>query len=136
MFTTRLRCPLMVIYMAAPTGLILEHKVRSSKENLYVHENILIILILVFSISHLSFLCVFKALFGPPILSTYTTVSSLHVNVALPLGPNRESIADIVARSRKGPIKNLIDYTLIITSPKWAVQVSLYLNSLYTIYTY
>lgn len=65
------------------------------------------------------------ATLGAPILSTHTTVSSLHVDVTLPLGPNGDSIANIFARSKKGPHKTEIVYTLKITRPKWAEQVSL-----------
>ncbi|XP_040901005.1 interferon lambda receptor 1 [Toxotes jaculatrix] len=61
---------------------------------------------------------------GPPILSTYTTVSSLYVNVTLPLGPNGVSIADIISKSKNGPSKNVIVYTLNITEPKWAALVN------------
>ncbi|CAK6964318.1 interferon lambda receptor 1 [Scomber scombrus] len=58
--------------------------------------------------------------FGPPILSTFTTVSSLHVRATLPLGPNGVSIEDIITHSKTG--QTLIEYTLKITSPKWAIQ--------------
>ncbi|KAM7383118.1 hypothetical protein PAMP_002800 [Pampus punctatissimus] len=61
---------------------------------------------------------------GPPILSTYTTVSSLHVTVTLPLGPKGVSIEDIIASSKNGPTKTFIFYILTITSPKWAAQVN------------
>ncbi|XP_044064350.1 interferon lambda receptor 1 isoform X2 [Siniperca chuatsi] len=65
-----------------------------------------------------------ETIFGPPTLSTYTTVSSLHVNVTLPLGPNGVSIADIINRSKNGPSKTIIVYTLKITYPKWAAHVN------------
>nr|XP_046254372.1 uncharacterized protein LOC124064190 [Scatophagus argus] len=57
---------------------------------------------------------------GPPTLSIKTTVSSLYVNVNLPLGPNGVSIADIITKSKNGPVKTSIIYTLKITHPKWA----------------
>ncbi|XP_068613746.1 interferon lambda receptor 1 [Brachionichthys hirsutus] len=60
---------------------------------------------------------------GPPILSTRTTVSSLHVNVTLPLGPNGVSVADIIAKSKNGPFVSGIVYVLRITHPEWAAQV-------------
>ncbi|XP_049440054.1 interferon lambda receptor 1 [Epinephelus fuscoguttatus] len=65
-----------------------------------------------------------ETIFGPPTLSYYTTVSSLHVNVTLPLGPNGVSVADIITRSIKGPSKVALVYTLKITYPKWAVLVN------------
>lgn len=65
-----------------------------------------------------------KTTLGPPILSTYTTVSSLHVNVTLPLGPNGVSVADIITNSKNGPLKAVPIYTLKITHPKWAEQVN------------
>ncbi|XP_042346217.1 interferon lambda receptor 1 [Plectropomus leopardus] len=58
--------------------------------------------------------------FGPPILSTYTTASSLHVNVSLPLGPNGVSVGDIITSSKKGPNKAETVYILKITHPTWA----------------
>nr|WEY35871.1 interleukin 22 receptor subunit alpha-1 [Sebastes schlegelii] len=61
---------------------------------------------------------------GPPILSNFTTVSSLHVNVTLPLGPNGVSVADIITNSRNGPVKTEMVYTLKITKPEWAAQVN------------
>ncbi|XP_074509144.1 interferon lambda receptor 1 [Sebastes fasciatus] len=61
---------------------------------------------------------------GPPILSNFTTVSSLHVNVTLPLGPNGVSVANIITNSGKGPVKAEIFYTLKITKPEWAAQVN------------
>lgn len=69
------------------------------------------------------------AILGPPTLFTYTTVSSLHVNVSLPLGPNGVSVADIIVHSKNGPSKAVPIYTLKITHPKWAIQVSLHLNN-------
>ncbi|XP_078108510.1 interferon lambda receptor 1 [Sander vitreus] len=65
-----------------------------------------------------------ETILGPPILSTYTTVSSLHVNVTLPLGPKGVSVADIISSSKNGPSKTVIVYTLNITHPKWAAQVN------------
>ncbi|XP_068591442.1 interferon lambda receptor 1 [Cebidichthys violaceus] len=62
---------------------------------------------------------------GPPILSTYPTVSSFNVTVTLPLGPNGVSVADIITRSKNGPHKTVtIKYTLNITHPTWAAQVN------------
>ncbi|XP_070768709.1 interferon lambda receptor 1 [Enoplosus armatus] len=61
---------------------------------------------------------------GPSNLSIHTTVSSLHVNVTLPLGPNGVSVADIITRSKNGPYKTVAIYTLKITHPKWAAQVN------------
>lgn len=78
-------------------------------------------------VMHVSCLfCVSVAVLGPPILSMDTTVSSLHVNVTLPLGPNGVSIRDIITRSNDGPNKHMICYILKITHPEWAVQVSLH----------
>ncbi|XP_059195077.1 interferon lambda receptor 1 [Centropristis striata] len=70
---------------------------------------------------------------GPPILSTYTTASSLHVDVTLPLGPYGESLADIITRSKKGPYKSVPVYTLHITHPKWAEQVNMTESSQFVI---
>lgn len=67
-------------------------------------------------------LCLLATL-GPPILSTRTTVSSLHVNVTLPRGPGGVSVADIIATSKNRPIRNVIVYVLRITHPEWAAQV-------------
>ncbi|XP_034410347.1 interferon lambda receptor 1 [Cyclopterus lumpus] len=64
-----------------------------------------------------------QTVFGPPTLSTYPRVSSLYVNVTLPLGPNGVSIADIITSSKKGPSKTVINYILKITHPTWAAQV-------------
>ncbi|XP_026173047.1 interferon lambda receptor 1 [Mastacembelus armatus] len=61
---------------------------------------------------------------GPPVLSIGTNVSSLHVNVTLPLGPNGVSIAEIITNSTNGPSKSVIIYTLKITEPKWAALVN------------
>ncbi|XP_018555580.1 interferon lambda receptor 1 [Lates calcarifer] len=58
--------------------------------------------------------------FGPPTLSIKTTVSSLYIDVTLPLGPNGVSIADIISRSKNGPSKTVPVYTLKITEPAWA----------------
>lgn len=82
--------------------------------------------------SHSSFF-VSVAIFGPPTLSTYTTVSSLHVKVTLPLGPNGVSIGDIITSSKNGPYKTVIVYILKITHPEWAAQVSLHLTKQYTV---
>ncbi|XP_071326022.1 interferon lambda receptor 1 [Trachinotus anak] len=60
---------------------------------------------------------------GPPILSTYTTASSLNVNVILPMGPNGVSVADIIISSKTGPSKAVIIYILKITEPEWAALV-------------
>uniref|UniRef100_A0A3B4WPV9 Uncharacterized LOC111661624 n=1 Tax=Seriola lalandi dorsalis TaxID=1841481 RepID=A0A3B4WPV9_SERLL len=57
---------------------------------------------------------------GAPTLSTYTTVSSLSINVILPMGPNGVSIADIISSSRNRPSKAVIYYDLKITKPEWA----------------
>ncbi|XP_029361254.1 uncharacterized protein LOC115045612 isoform X2 [Echeneis naucrates] len=60
---------------------------------------------------------------GEPILSYGTTTSVLYVNVTLPMGPNGESIADIISKSKNGPTKATIIYILNITEPKWAATV-------------
>lgn len=65
------------------------------------------------------------AILGPPVLSIHTTVSSLHVNVTLPLRPDGVSIRDIINRSKEGLNKDIIHYLFEITHPKWAEQVSL-----------
>ncbi|XP_033968635.1 interferon lambda receptor 1 [Trematomus bernacchii] len=65
-----------------------------------------------------------QTIFGPPILFKHTTVSSLHVNVTLPLGPNGESVEDIIIKSKKGPEEVQIRYTLNIIKPKWAARVN------------
>ncbi|XP_041799342.1 uncharacterized protein LOC121611044 [Chelmon rostratus] len=65
-----------------------------------------------------------QTILGPPILSIYTTVTSLHVNVTLPLGPRRVSIADIISSRKNGPSKTVAVYTLKITHPKWAALVN------------
>ncbi|XP_038566772.1 interferon lambda receptor 1 isoform X1 [Micropterus salmoides] len=59
---------------------------------------------------------------GPPTLSINTTVSSLNVNVTLPLGPNGVSIADIFNTSKNGPSTIVTLYRLYITHPKWAAR--------------
>ncbi|XP_060936989.1 interferon lambda receptor 1 [Limanda limanda] len=61
---------------------------------------------------------------GAPNLSTHANVSSLFVNVTLPLGPNGVSVADIISNSKSGPSQTVIEYTLQITEPKWAALVS------------
>lgn len=61
-----------------------------------------------------------ETVLGRPTLSTHTTVSSLYVNVTLPLGPKGVSIADIIRNSKHGPSKTVIVYTLYITEPHWA----------------
>ncbi|KAM4736353.1 interferon lambda receptor 1 [Anableps anableps] len=60
---------------------------------------------------------------GPPLLSTHTTVSTLHVNITLPKGPNGVSIRDIITSTKKGSLKAVLEYTLKITHPHWAAQV-------------
>ncbi|KAK5892004.1 hypothetical protein CesoFtcFv8_012428 [Champsocephalus esox] len=65
-----------------------------------------------------------ETILGPPILFTHTTVSSLHVNVTLPLGPNGNSVEDIIIKSKKGPEEVQIHYTLDIIKPKWAAQIN------------
>uniref|UniRef100_UPI0037E9BA7B interferon lambda receptor 1 n=1 Tax=Semicossyphus pulcher TaxID=241346 RepID=UPI0037E9BA7B len=62
--------------------------------------------------------------FGPPSLSTYTTVSSLHVNVTLPSDPKGVSIRDIITGSRNGSSAAVTVYVLKITQPTWAAQVN------------
>ncbi|XP_054636628.1 interferon lambda receptor 1 isoform X2 [Dunckerocampus dactyliophorus] len=62
-------------------------------------------------------------IFGKPILSMNTMSSSLYIRVTLPLGPNGTSVEDIIKSSKNGPITPLIEYTLNITSPRWAAQV-------------
>ncbi|XP_065814138.1 interferon lambda receptor 1 [Labrus bergylta] len=61
---------------------------------------------------------------GPPSLSIYTTASSLHVEVSLPLGPNGVSVADIITRNKTWPSGSAISYVINITSPKWAAKVN------------
>ncbi|KAL3059846.1 hypothetical protein OYC64_014444 [Pagothenia borchgrevinki] len=65
-----------------------------------------------------------ETIFGPPILFIHTTVSSLHVNVTLPLGPNGHSVEDIIIKSKKGPEEVQIRYTLNIIKPEWAARVN------------
>ncbi|XP_008278821.1 interferon lambda receptor 1 [Stegastes partitus] len=60
---------------------------------------------------------------GAPILFTYTTASSLYVNVTLPLGPHGVSIEDTITKSKNGSSKAIALYTLKITRPEWAAQV-------------
>ncbi|XP_041844438.1 interferon lambda receptor 1 isoform X2 [Melanotaenia boesemani] len=60
---------------------------------------------------------------GPPILSTHTTASSVYVDVTLPQGPDGESIADIITKSKDGFSKTVPLYILKITKPEWAEQV-------------
>lgn len=105
----------------------------AESKNLYVHSCSFISssqMYTVMTFIHSSFF-VPIAIFGPPYLFTYTTVSSLHVDVTLPLGPNGISIADIINRSTNGHSKSVIIYTLNITEPKWAALVSLHLNNRY-----
>ncbi|XP_061573274.1 interferon lambda receptor 1 isoform X2 [Cololabis saira] len=59
---------------------------------------------------------------GPPILSTNTSVATLHINVTLPQGPNGVSVADIITHSKKGVIKTTTMYILYITSPQLVAQ--------------
>ena len=133
MFTTGLRSGSTVAVWALPiTNLNLSQTVRIS---------ILVLTFLLFPLSQIlsnaslshsfihSSLFVSKATFGPPILTIYTTVSSLHLNVSLPLGPNEVSVANIITNSKNGPFKTEIDYTLKITHPVWAAQVSLPYNN-------
>lgn len=107
-------------------------KPLAQSENLHAHS-----CIFVFPMNQIFSIAVFInpvffisiAVFGPPILSTYTTVSSLHVHVTLPLGPSGVSIRDIIINSKKGPYKTVIYYTLKITQPEWAKrQVGLHLT--------
>lgn len=63
-----------------------------------------------------------ETVLGAPVLSMTYTSSSLHVNVSLPLGPNQESIQDILQRIKKGPSEATVDYSLYITEPAWAKQ--------------
>ncbi|CAF94170.1 unnamed protein product, partial [Tetraodon nigroviridis] len=63
-------------------------------------------------------------IFGPPILSTYATASSLTVQATLPRGPNGESIERIIGRSHNRSSKMQILYTLTITDPEGAAQPS------------
>ncbi|XP_041650200.1 uncharacterized protein LOC121514168 [Cheilinus undulatus] len=65
-----------------------------------------------------------QTIFGPPSLSIHTTVSSLHVNVTLPMGPNGESIADIITKSRGENYQTVIAYEIQITKPEWAAKVN------------
>lgn len=85
-------------------------------------------IITILSFQHVSLL-VTEAHLGPPVLSTSTSTSSLHVNVTLPLGPNNISIGDIISGSRSSHSKTDIIYTLRITEPAWAAHVSLHFNA-------
>lgn len=67
----------------------------------------------------------FIASLGPPILSTNATASALNVHAILPLGPNGQSIGDIIARGNNRSSELQVSYTLHITSPEWAAQVNL-----------
>lgn len=129
MFTTGLRCGSTVTVWALQIpNLNLSQTVRIS---ILVHIFLLFPLSQILPIASFihSSLFVSIAIFGPPILTTYTTVSSLHVNVNLPLGPNGVSVANIITNSKNRPFKTEIDYTLKITHPVWAAQVSLPLNN-------
>lgn len=69
-----------------------------------------------------------------PILKTYTTASTLIVDVMLPSGPNGVSIEDIIIRSKPRPSKVAIYYDIEITEPAWATQkvrVEVYWGALY-----
>ncbi|XP_047453547.1 interferon lambda receptor 1 [Mugil cephalus] len=55
-------------------------------------------------------------------LSVYTTPSSLHVNVTLPLGPDGVSIKDIIIGSKNASAQTIPIYILTLTQPKWAAQ--------------
>ncbi|XP_076016984.1 interferon lambda receptor 1 isoform X2 [Genypterus blacodes] len=61
---------------------------------------------------------------GQPKVSIHSTVSSLQVNVTLPLGPHNISIADIFNSTKSHLSKPLTEYFLYITHPKWAAQVN------------
>lgn len=75
-------------------------------------------------LSLIPFCCVSTAVFGPPILTTYATPSSLHIDVTLPLGPKGVSIEETIINSTNGPVKTSICHTLKIISPEWAERVS------------
>ncbi|XP_037129960.1 interferon lambda receptor 1 isoform X2 [Syngnathus acus] len=59
---------------------------------------------------------------GKAILFTDVTPASLFVSATLPLGPKDVSVADIIKKSKTGPVNTSIEYTFKITSPKSAVQ--------------
>lgn len=59
---------------------------------------------------------------GRPILFTSTSELSLFVNVTLPLGPKKVSIADIIINNRIVPSTTRIIYTLNLRHPDWTVQ--------------
>uniref|UniRef100_A0A087XL16 Interleukin-22 receptor subunit alpha-1-like n=1 Tax=Poecilia formosa TaxID=48698 RepID=A0A087XL16_POEFO len=61
-----------------------------------------------------------NTVFGPPVLSIRTTASSLHVNITVPKGPNGKSIPNIINSTKNA----VLEYTLKITRPQWAAQVS------------
>ncbi|XP_077431647.1 interferon lambda receptor 1 isoform X2 [Vanacampus margaritifer] len=59
---------------------------------------------------------------GQANLSTGVTPTSLHVSARLPLGPNGDSLEDIIKKSKSSSVKNCINFTFYLTSPKWAMQ--------------
>lgn len=63
-----------------------------------------------------------QTILGPPSLFIKSTLSSLYINVTLPLGPKGAPLEDIFKNSKKGPTTTLIDYHLKITDPPWAAQ--------------
>lgn len=63
-----------------------------------------------------------ETVLGAPTLSTYTSRTSLHMDVTLPVGPDNEPIQDIFRRNHKGPSEATIVYTLVITEPLSAAR--------------
>lgn len=90
-----------------------------------LHPSVAVRLLLKIPSFHYASLLVREAHLGPPMLSTSATSSSLRVNVTLPLGPNNSSVGDIISGSRNSHSKTEIIYTLQITEPAWAPNVSL-----------
>lgn len=69
-----------------------------------------------------SFKPIAQTVLSAPILSYYTTNTFLHINVTLPLGPNDESIADIIRRNHKGATEAETVYILFMKEPIQTVQ--------------
>lgn len=115
-----------VLANGAPLGKTLRFKPIADSKSLHAHSNILFLFVsskphyVTMFINSSVFVPI--ATFGAPIVSAYTTESSLNVDVMLPMGPNGVSIADIITRSKIKPFKIAIYYYLEITEPEWAKQ--------------
>ncbi|XP_077384148.1 interferon lambda receptor 1 isoform X2 [Festucalex cinctus] len=59
---------------------------------------------------------------GQANLSTVVTPTSLHVSAELPLGPNGESLEDIIKKYRSRLVDNCIEFTFNLASPESAKQ--------------